>query len=643
MKRRPVSVTDFRGGYATSLPPEIMDPNMLQKAENVYWREGLQKRGGWSVYVDISALSLGYTTPTIKAYHRFRIHNAWRTLAVISDGSAMRILIDNDSAVLTEINASYTMSDGEFYIDSLSDQAVIVNGVDKPAIVRHDGSNFVIQNLEEYDTRERQASDWYAGTYQSSAYQDDTGSAQGAGTLTVSTTTNGDGFYIASVVTFNKFVATSLSGDVSGTATYEYYAGNGTWTSFTPISDTGWNAAEDTTVEWDIFGFSDGEFVWKKFGDVLTQTDPNNADGDVVSGGMIGKFIIRVTFSDTPVSRTIDELSLFHTQYLTQITQGDKPERVKSYRNRIWLSSGSAVNFSQFGSLKQWEEFFVEYFREGGNKILAMETNGKELFVVKAGAIYRLQGDTFESFIIDRASDRGTVSGLSVGIIDRLMPFVDEDGIYLFDGSSPKKVSGHIQSDIDSFTKSNAVGISYMGMYWVSFPSQSIVLAFDPDTIRQDELGELRVSFWKFTNITTYRFDHFKGDGDNGYLVGTDGTDLIRLDNGNFFDESNTSIPVSVKTKEYTWGDPFRKKTYSRMKIDVLQSEDWDVELTADEVTNTREFVMNSFGPENEHHIEDVSMPHQVDGRSLAVQLANDTVHNVKIFGFSVDIAMRRY
>ncbi|KKK80415.1 hypothetical protein LCGC14_2823710, partial [marine sediment metagenome] len=47
---KPVSILDFRGGYNTRTPYELVKVNELQKAENAQWRDGLIQRGGHRRY-----------------------------------------------------------------------------------------------------------------------------------------------------------------------------------------------------------------------------------------------------------------------------------------------------------------------------------------------------------------------------------------------------------------------------------------------------------------------------------------------------------------------------------------------------------------------------------------------------------------
>jgi hypothetical protein len=100
---------------------------------------------------------------------------------------------------------------------------------------------------------------------------------------------------------------------------------------------------------------------------------------------------------------------------------------------------------------------------------------------------------------------------------------------------------------------------------------------------------------------------------------------------------------VAIQTKEFTFGRPEFKKTYNRLKLDLLKAEQWTLTVNADESDNDFVYVIESFGPEEEHHIEEVSIPYTMDGRSLAVQLENSTVHNARFFLFSIDFGLRRF
>src|SRR3972149_2302249 len=85
MRRKPsvFDFTDFRGGYFTNVPSELMKDNELLQADNCYWRNGLEKRQGKASYT-------AFTAQSIRGGIRARIASVWYTiLGIETTGSAV--------------------------------------------------------------------------------------------------------------------------------------------------------------------------------------------------------------------------------------------------------------------------------------------------------------------------------------------------------------------------------------------------------------------------------------------------------------------------------------------------------------------------------------------------------------------------
>ncbi|KKK92698.1 hypothetical protein LCGC14_2700320, partial [marine sediment metagenome] len=150
------NIKDFRGGYATSLTPELMADNEMLQANNCLWRGGLKKRGGISRYA-----SLSNANASMRGFIRVYEEKAedWYTIYAVDDGSTVEFQVAKSSITLaTVVAASLTASttstapfttskDVEF--DTLGGKVIAVNGTDRPVALFPSGSGtFYLRDLD---------------------------------------------------------------------------------------------------------------------------------------------------------------------------------------------------------------------------------------------------------------------------------------------------------------------------------------------------------------------------------------------------------------------------------------------------------------------------------------------------------------
>lgn len=641
MPGRVTNLIDFSGGYATDSPSDLLPGNMLLTAENIFWREGLLKRQGKVAWGE-SGIS-GITG--IRGHIRVFMNSKWFTILAIDDNTDTRLYSDYTTAkTFVEIAspAAYTLTKGyEVEMDFLDGQVVGVDGIDQdPFVVYYDGG-MQITTLDIIDTRTRDDDDWYAGQYdvsEANPYIDDTTDAQSSTVddFQLASITNGDGFYMAGVVTFNKFIMKGAPQfDGVPVAVYEYYNGT-TWTALTMVTTPSWTAAAgDKTFEFD---FPQAWAVW----------DGANAldaiGGSEVTGSLTGRYVIRVRFTTAPTSAQVtDYFEVSHTQYVTQTFRGDIPQHVVTYAETIFISSGIITNFSERNSITGWEAWKAEYFKAGGEEILKMVPFNEQLLFTKAGAIHTLIGNYYDNWTNRLVCNVGTISGDSVVMTSQVVFFIGSDKyVYAFNGQYEKRVSKHIQSDIDGYTLTDANSYIYENDVFISFPTDSIILRFDPDTFRTDDLGDGRVSFWKYTGISAKKVIRYNEENDTGELIAVSGTAMIEMENGNYYDEADTVIAVDFLTKELAFNSFQVLKKYVRAKPEVAIAGDWTFTIYADHQSVNAAITLSS-GAGSGRYNEDVSIPYTLDGKNLAFRLQNNTVNNAKIYGLAVDYKRRKY
>jgi len=621
--------TDFRGGYAVDLPPEKMEPSMVKTAQNLFWKNGLQKRQGVSTYstTDISS----YIT---KGFTRQYINSTWYSFAALANASGDVSFWYglNEVGTLTGIDAGYVWATGdvEFADDLIDGKLVAVNGVNKPAVISFSGT-FSIANLESLDARTRGDDDWWAGQYDPSGdvYTDDTIDAQSTGATAdflVAPMASNAGCYVAGTYTYNKIIFNSMAAAASGTVAYEYYKGSSAWGTMDVASAPAWTSG-NVALEWNFP--SDWE-AW-----------------DGAEDTMAGRYVARLKFSGTRATDGVSctNLSISHTQYLTQIMADERPSRVAVHGNRLYLAAGNNVNFSPPYRLTDWNGFDTDVFEQGGNQIEAMRSMGEYLAIVKESAIHGYFGNTWDDRYIKVLTQVGTVNGRTARVVNNALFFLAKDGFRYFSGNDSRRISKHIQSDIDGYTKTNANAVNYKGEYWCCFPSNSVMLTFDPDTIRVDDMGDGRVSFFKFTGIAVNMMAWNYGGTDNGYLFGaqTIGTNLIqRIDNGNYFDGSSTDIAIVVHTKDTSENEPLRDKRYTRTKVDISKSGIFQYRIYDEYSQNYVEATMDS-GTGSGHFHTYFSIPYTIDGMTFSQYLSNTSTVDVSIYGFAIEAIGRKY
>lgn len=663
-KRSIISVTDFRGGYSSNIPDERMPNGMVRTGENVYWENRLKKRKGWSEYGATFPTAADFIFGSIRAY----MNSKWTHVCAVSltaTSTTIRFMTDNGTAkTFVEIDSGFTVTTSVEAADRFRFTIMKVNGQDavcgvdkeaiqKPFVIYYD-SGFVIETIEEYDTRTRTNDDWYAGQYDASAtnpYFDKSSEAQSstADDFPLATTTNGDGFYVAGILTFNKFVITSASQfDGSPVAVYEFYTAAGTWANLSMVQTPTWTAAAgDRTFEFNIPGLTDSTAAasrWVPWDGAEAQ----DSVPSVVSGTLFNRYVIRVRYTTAPTSaQTGDYLTVYHSQYLSQIMAGDIPHQITTHNSRLFLAAGSNVNYSPVGRIKGWHVYDTETFIRGGNSIQSMVTHRGYLVIFKGASIYGLLGNSVQNWVVKELDTTiGSDYASSVTVVNQTIFFVGSDGyIYGFNGDVSKRISKHIHDDMTTLLASYTPYAIYFqsNFYLLLGPN---ILRFDPDTIREDDLGDGLVSFWKYTTASTISTltspVYFNGDQDNNFLMAQDDDEFIQLETSNYKDvhSGDSNISIDVKAKDSTFNLFGHNKNYSRVKPDIEKAGNWTFTLLSDHESNSVAVTLAS-GTGPGQYTEDVSVPYTIDGKDLTLRFQNTSAVFAAIYGYALNVARR--
>jgi len=653
---RQAVLTPGQGGYYTNVDSEHLKPYDLLTAQNCYWDGHLRKRNGIGVY----ATNSWATADVVQGYHRLYVSTdtAWYAVMAVDDGSTV-IFYYSTSTGATAIDTSYTWTTGnEVEMDSMDGEVIAVNGTDKPAYIYHDGSGWVIDDLEIYDTRTRATTNWFAGYLDASGvaasvttgYIDDSTDARDEGTDDFDLNQNvaSDGIWVACDYTFNRlylYGVDTLASDL--VLNYEYYKGSGTWGTCSMVTSLSLDVATGTlTVEWNY------------------PTDWAVADSSLSTDQLDNRYVFRMYFTTNPSATTVcDYLDVAHTQYLTQIFDDERPRTVRVHKNHFFLGFENTLNHSPYHQATGWRAGDVYYFEEGGTRINALEPHGEYLAVVKDGGIHGVFGNSFANFYQKYLTKGGTISGRSVIAKGTNLFMANKDGIYRWDGTERLKISKHIQDDYDSLVASNVamdiagekvIAIDYQGWIYISFPSNSTTLIFDPDTCRIDDFGDGRVSFYKFDNYRADIFSYHNGAGDNGYLIAVANFAppmLQRCNSAVYETYDNISATVAIDMQMQTPYFPMENfeeaKHYGRVKPklgEVASPTNAACVFTIYGQDGTSSAVTTfTVATGSGWWSTDVSIPYELDGKAIGFKIQHNQISAFKVAGLSLDYEPRSF
>jgi len=638
---------DFRGGYATDLSPELMEEGMVLDGTNWYYDERMRKRPGWTnLSTDATINGAGNT---VRGFCRAKLNNTWYNIVALDDGSYVNFYY-GDAGAYTSIDGTFDWTKAinvEFAVFPLGngeDAVIAVNGTEKPAIIYYSGG-FVVEDLEDYDERTLGLDQWVAGQWDDSktpAFVDDTTDAQSttADDFKIATVTNNDGFYVAAAEPFTKVVIKNCP-DLGTTVVAEirYYAGGGTWTALTVTTEPSWVATEaDKTLEFDLPLSALGVLLWERYGDLTSQTSPTN---------VLNKYILRVRFTTADSAGSADYLTVSNTQYLTQIFLDARPQAVCVHQNRLWLFAENAFRLSPPNQVTGWNSFDIERCPLGGEQILQAISGKGELVIFKRAAVYFYRGTTTANFVLRSIVCTGASSKRGAALVGGIPAYVADDGIRGIVNERSVILSRHIQSDMDTWTKTDAVMIEWRGNALVSFPTNTRLLWADPDTIRTDDMGDGRVSLWEWTGMKATQILVASGDSDNGYLIVYDsaGKRFARATTNGYdiaFDTTQTAISTTFQSRYDAQKLPGQRKVQRRMVIDLSKSGDWTLTLLADDGVRTAVKTISS-GSGSGHYRHDTEIPYPLDGFTLCVKLVNSTTGDVQIHGFTDEMEKRSF
>ena len=653
------SYSDFRGGYATNL--EKLEDNELITGKNCYWNGWIEQRPGIASYA--SLVTNSFTTTALRGIHRVYVNDAWHDIVAADDGSEVRFFAGTTT---TTVYASLTKADGstnfsfttgkDVEFAHLGDETIAVNGTDRPAVIFATSSALYTMPLDQYDERVRDNDNWKGGQFSAGSYVDDTTDAQdtgGSDFIIASATSISTGAYFAGDFTYSKLIFSGVDAPASGpaTGTWQYFNASETWANIGTFNATPTWATGTNTLEFELPMSTDGTLKWAQY----TSSDAN----------LTNRYCVRSVWGAGATNQiTCDYVEQSHTHYLTQIMGDQKPETIKTHKNHVFMSAGNQVQISVANRIKSidfgkraWRADRWEYFFEGGNKIIAMETLNDFLAIVKEGMIFGLYGTSWENWSTRPITEGGAYAKRGVVSAANILWMLDRDAVYAFDGTRRIRVSRHIQSALDAEIATDACSVYWNGLVMFGFPTTGGVYVFDPDTFRRDDMGEGRVSFFLWNALTSYKPSQFiyrNGASDDGKLIFYQGAKLYTGDESAGCDlaSGTATINMEFRTKLFDFGNDQYIKNYKRVKpkvgdVDGIATTDDAIYtfkmMTEDEDGGVSHTATLTAGSGTGIHQEDITVPYTIDGKMISFYVGQDTQFKGKVYSFAVDVAQRRY
>lgn len=664
------SFVEFRGGYATSVPSEQMDDGEMLKAQNVTWDAGLAKRAGYSRYASITGAG-GVAASLCRGSIRMQIEGVHRTVRAVqgtlSGNSVVAFEVGTTTAFTTLTHASetaYTISSGsDVQFAQLGEKAIAVNGVDQPSLIYATASTVFVDTVERMDTRDIDDSYVYAGQYSSVTasapagdgphrYATNTEGALSSTSITFELQkeqATGTGFWVASDFSFNLPQVLDFQPTNSATFAFEYVgrasAGSEvTWISYVPNEVPTWTS---------VTGVRSMEFDYPMdgtTGESLLESKGAPNLGDPLANRFCWRAVNRET--SLPNALLAQGLDLRHTQYLRQLCLGDKPDTIAEHGSKIWLGMGNWLRWGRLGKTAGWSSRDLEFFHDGGT-IQAMHPGvGRDsLVVLMDSGIHTIFGTSLNNLSVDR--DQAKIGGISKRgalVYNRVLYYVARDGIYSWDGLRAVKISKHIQSDIDSWTLTDSAAIAWNGKVLFSFPTNSRILEFDPDTSRTDSMGDGRVSFFKHTGVDVSQFQWHSSSDDNGLLLGIDNTNVyyLQLYNGTADNiDATATISYDVQSKYYhfdSYHTPkiFRRPVFRVADVSAAGGADYAIKLfTQNQYEEASSTATLTASVASGIHAASVGVPPNMDGYNFGFGVQHDTRYHAKFFGVSLEVEER--
>lgn len=229
------------------------------------------------------------------------------------------------------------------------------------------------------------------------------------------------------------------------------------------------------------------EYRFEETGTFTFEVDlVDRSDSSIVNTRNIGIEIVS-SLSQVPASDLNEEINACTKIFLYY-------NRVVLYNNDSGIWYKSDINRPTYFTPFCESDFAAQNPESSTEKLLKVVKYRNSLIALTKKSTYLVTGkgddfpdiyDQFEPFQFFKVANKGTIAQESVGLTERFLLFLGEDGIYALDAvyvdeqkANIYKVSDLVNNLID-FTDEKASGLIYENEYYVHFPSKGYTMKMD--------------------------------------------------------------------------------------------------------------------------------------------------------------------
>ena len=166
-----------------------------------------------------------------------------------------------------------------------------------------------------------------------------------------------------------------------------------------------------------------------------------------------GQFQFAQLLDFAVVTNGIDAPQKYDGNELTDL-EGYPPRGffVAAHKNRLWMLRGSRLYFTDLIDIETWPVLnFIDISPNDGDEGTALYPSGDFLIIAKKHSMWLLIGDSFDTFAVRRLSaSRGCIAPRSITMMDEIMAFVSDDGIYFSDFAQTVLASERLRKTWDA-------------------------------------------------------------------------------------------------------------------------------------------------------------------------------------------------
>lgn len=268
------------------------------------------------------------------------------------------------------------------------------------------------------------------------------------------------------------------------------------------------------------------------------------------------------------IGNGVDSLSYDGTT-LTTLSSAPKFSFIDTFKNRLWCNDLSEPTFlyrNEFDNngvpTELDKSHYIQISEDSGDVIKGVIKSLTHLLVLNEFSSYAIYGSSNSDFTKVFISPIGSVNYRSIAIINEIVYWLSNDGIYSYSGGNIYPVSftlGKLENTVNTSKLSESCAVGYKGYYWLAVAKKDsttndMVLLYD--TIRR-----VWVTFEFPFSITSFCLD-----GNTLYCTASD-KKVYKLDTGT--KDGSIDITSTWISDPLDLGYPGRKKKIQTITMEI--------------------------------------------------------------------------